>query len=113
MQYDKNNVFYKIIQKELKSNIVLEGVHFIAINDIAPKAPVHVLLIPKGEYIDYYDFVTKASSEEIIELNNGVAKLIDMMKLREGGYKVTANAGKFGMQEVMHFHIHIMGKPSE
>ena len=113
MQYNKDNVFYKITHKELKSNLILDGEHFISIYDVAPKAPVHVLIIPKGEYVDYYDFVTKATSEEIVAINKGVATLIEMLKLNEGGYKLVSNSGKFGMQEVMHFHFHLMGNTSE
>lgn len=113
MQYDKNNVFHKIINKEIETNIILEGSHFIAIHDIAPKAPVHVLVITKGDYIDFEDFATNASDAEIVEINKGIAKLINIMQLKEGGYRIVSNSGKFGMQEVMHAHIHIMGKPSE
>ncbi len=113
MQYDKNNVFYKIINKEIETNIVLEGDHFIAINDIVPKAPVHVLVITKGEYVDFADFAKNASDAEIVDVNKAIAKLIDMLHLKEGGYKLVSNSGKFGMQEVMHAHIHILGKPAE
>ena len=101
-EYNKDNIFYKIINKEIKSNLVLEGKHFIAINDIRPKAPVHVLIIPKGNYIDYSDFVTNATDEEIIE----------QMKLLPGGYKLLSNSGIFGQQEVPHMHVHILGKSS-
>ncbi|GHT89436.1 hypothetical protein FACS1894113_4560 [Alphaproteobacteria bacterium] len=113
MKYDSNNVFYKIINKELKSNILLESDHFIAINDIAPKAPVHVLAISKGLYVDYYEFVSKASDEEILDFNKGILKIIEMFKLTEDGYRLVSNSGRFGMQEVMHFHMHIMGKSSD
>jgi diadenosine tetraphosphate (Ap4A) HIT family hydrolase len=111
-KYDKNNVFYKIINREIKSNIILEGKHYIAIHDISPKAPVHVLVIPKGEYVDYYDFITNASPEEILDYQEGIAKVIETMRLKEGGYRLISNSGKFGEQEVMHTHIHIQGKSS-
>jgi diadenosine tetraphosphate (Ap4A) HIT family hydrolase len=113
MQYDRNNVFYKIIHGELNSNIVLEGEHFVAIPDISPKAPVHILVIPKSEYVDMYDFALNASAEEITEVIKAVPRIVDMMQIREGGFRVVSNAGKFGQQEVLHFHLHIMGKPSE
>ncbi|MDR3224307.1 MAG: HIT domain-containing protein [Holosporales bacterium] len=116
MQYDKNNVFYKIINRELNANIILEGEHFLAFHDIAPKAPVHVLVIPKGCYVDYYDFVLNASDTEILDFCRGTAEIIKMMKIEKPGFKLVANAGKFSMndekgQEVMHFHFHILGKP--
>lgn len=113
MQYDKNNIFHKIIHKEIISDFVLEGEYFIAIRDVAPKAPVHIMIIPKKEYVDMYDFVSNASPDEIIEVNKAIASIVDMMNLKEGGFKVVINAGKFGPQEIMHLHIHVMGKPSE
>ncbi|MBQ8651149.1 MAG: HIT domain-containing protein [Alphaproteobacteria bacterium] len=110
MQYDKNNVFYKIINKTIKTNIVLEGEHFLAFHDITPKAPVHVLVIPKGCYVDYRDFIESATDEEILDFQKGIQKVIDKMKIREGGYRLISNSGKFGQQEVMHMHVHILGK---
>ncbi|MDR3030932.1 MAG: HIT domain-containing protein [Holosporales bacterium] len=112
MAYNKDNIFYKIIRKEIKSNTVLDEKHFIAIHDISPKSPVHILVIPKGCYVDYYDFVTNATTEEIVDIHKGVAKIIDMTNLNKGGYRLITNSGKFGMQEVMHFHIHVMGNAS-
>ncbi|MDR0942302.1 MAG: HIT domain-containing protein [Holosporales bacterium] len=118
MQYDKNNPFYKIINKEIKTNIVSEGKHYLAFNDITPKAPVHVLIIPKGNYVDYNDFASNASDEEIIDFNRGIAKIVKLMKLEANGFKILSNAGKFTLdgekgQEVMHMHVHILGKSSE
>ena len=118
-QYDKNNVFYKMINKEIKANIVLEGKHFLAIHDIAPKAPVHILIIPKGCYVDYNDFAANASDEEILDFNRGLAEIVKMMNLETHGFKILSNAGKFTTpdfpepQSVMHMHVHILGKPSE
>ncbi|MDR1391533.1 MAG: HIT domain-containing protein [Holosporales bacterium] len=110
MEYDKNNVFYKIINKELKANIVLEGEHFLAFHDIAPKAPIHVLVIPKGGYLNYNDFTEHATDREILDFNRGISRVIKLMKLEENGFKLISNAGKFGVQEVMHMHVHILGK---
>ncbi len=112
MAYDKNNIFYKIINKEIKANIVLEGEYFIAFHDITPKAPVHVLMIPKGCYIDYRDFVENASDSEILDFQRGSSRVIEMLKLKKGGYRLISNSGKFGQQEVMHMHVHILGKSS-
>ncbi|MDR0744404.1 MAG: HIT domain-containing protein [Holosporales bacterium] len=113
MQYDKNNVFYKIINKELNSNFILDEKHFIAIHDIAPRAPIHVMVIPKGCYVDYYDFITHATDEEILDVNKGIAKIIEMMNLAQKGYRLLTNSGKSWTQEIMHLHIHIMGNVSE
>jgi histidine triad (HIT) family protein len=113
MQYDKNNVFHKIINGEVKGNVVHEGEHYIAIHDVAPKAPVHVLVIPKGNYVDYDDFVTNASDAEIIDFSKGIAKIVDLMNLRKGGFKIVSNSGAFGKQEVMHMHVHVLGDVNE
>jgi histidine triad (HIT) family protein len=119
MNYDKDNVFYKIIHGTLKANIVLEGEHFLAFHDIAPKAPVHILVIPKGNYVDYSDFIENAKDEEILDYSRGIAKAVRLMKLRENGFKLVSNSGKFALpgegrgQEVMHMHVHILGKPSD
>ena len=110
IQYNKDNIFYKIINREIESEIILESKHFIAINDIKPRAPVHVLVIPKGNYVDYADFIKNASNEEIIDFNRGIIQIIDMKKLQDEGYRLISNSGKFGMQEVMHMHVHILGK---
>ena len=118
-KYNKDNIFYKIINKEVKANIVLEGEHFIAFHDIAPKAPVHVLIIPKGMYVDYNDFALNASDEEILDLNKGISEVVKIMKLEKYGFKIISNAGKFTTHEfpepqsVMHMHIHILGKSEE
>lgn len=118
-QYDKNNVFYRIINKEINANIVLESKYSIAFHDIAPKAPVHILLIPKGLYVDYNDFALKASDEEILDFNRGIAEIVKIMRLEKHGFKIISNAGKFTTpdfpepQSVMHMHVHILGKSSE
>ena len=108
MSYDSNNIFYKIIHGEIQSTPVLEGQHFIAIHDISPKAPIHILVIPKGSYTDWYDFVANASKEEIQDLNNGISQIIDMHNLRENGYQLIVNAGSYA--DVPHLHVHVMGK---
>lgn len=117
--YDKDNVFYKIINKEINANIVLEGKHFIAFHDIAPKAPVHILIIPKGLYVDYNDFASNASDEEILDFNRGISEIVKIMRLEKHGFKILSNAGKFTTpdfpepQSVMHMHVHILGKSAE
>lgn len=118
MQYNDDNAFYKIIHKQIQANVVLEGEHFIAFHDIAPRAPVHILIIPKGSYIDYHDFIERASDIEILDFHRGMNQVVKLMKLRENGFKLRTNSGKFrlndeGGQEVMHMHFHILGKPSE
>lgn len=110
MEYSTDNIFYKIIHKEIETKPVLEGDTYIAINDIKPKAPIHILVIPKGNYITYGDFLNKATDFEILDFNRGIEKIISLMKLDIGGYQLVSNAGAFGKQEVPHMHVHILGK---
>lgn len=109
MQYNKDNVFYKIIHKEINSDIVFEGKHFIVIKDIKPKAPIHMLIIPRGNYVDYGDFISNASDEEILDFNKAIKQTLDMMHLNESGYQLISNSGRFGKQEVPHMHVHVLG----
>ncbi|MDR1234428.1 MAG: HIT domain-containing protein [Holosporales bacterium] len=114
MSYDENNVFHKIIHKEIPADIILEGEHYIAIKDLNPRAPVHILMIPKGNYVDYGDFASNASTEEIVDFHRGISKIITMMNLRASGFKLLSNAGPFVYesiegQQVMHMHLHILG----
>ena len=55
-KYDKNNIFAKIIRKEAKAEVVYEDEHVLCIKDIFPKAPIHVLIVPKAEFTDIFDF---------------------------------------------------------
>ena len=67
MIYDKNNIFAKILRKEISCKKVYESDHVLAFHDINPQKKVHVLVIPKGEYVDLDDFNSKASDKEIVE----------------------------------------------
>ena len=113
MTYDKNNIFAKILRKEIPCNKVYENEHSLAFDDINPQAKVHVLVIPKGPYIDVDDFSKNASKEEIASLMHAVAEVcrITKVSLAEGGngFRLIANTGPDGSQEVPHFHYHIMG----
>ena len=108
MSYNSDNVFYKIVHGELQSKPILDGKYYIAINDISPKEPVHVLIISKGSYTDWYDFINQASSEEVADINDGIKKIIEMNNLHTNGYKIVTNSGIYA--DVPHLHIHVMGK---
>ena len=69
INYDDGNIFAKILRNEIPSEKVYEDNSVYAFKDIRPQAPVHILVIPKGQYINYDDFVTNASDEEIIDFN--------------------------------------------
>ena len=67
MNYDQNNIFAKIIRKELPAQIVDENKNALAFKDISPRAPIHILIIPKGQYLNLYNFISIAKHEEIID----------------------------------------------
>lgn len=113
MSYDTNNIFAKILRGEIPCDKVYENNHALAFNDISPQAKVHVLVIPKGAYTDVDDFSKNASKDEIASLMQAVAEVCKITKvsLTEGGngFRLIANTGSDGSQEVPHFHYHIMG----
>jgi histidine triad (HIT) family protein len=109
MSYDMNNIFAKIIRGEIPSDKLYEDEHVIALKDIHPQAKVHVLIIPKGPYVSAQDFAEKASDAEIVALNRAIAKVAKTAGVAVTGYRVIANTGADGRQEVPHYHIHIVG----
>ena len=108
MTYDNNNIFSQIINKKLPTEIILENEHAIAFNDIAPQAPIHILIIPKGKYVKYDDFISKASKEEISNFFRLINQLVKDYDLENVGYRLTTNAGKNANQEVPHLHFHLL-----
>ena len=112
-KYDKENIFAKILRKEIPNDTVIETDLSLAFKDINPMAPVHVLVIPKGPYVNYDHFVSNATNEEILDFNITVKEVIKKFDLdpeRNGnGYRLIANTGLNGVQEVPHLHFHILG----
>ena len=113
MIYDKNNIFAKILKGEIPCKKVYEDEFVLAFHDANPQKKIHVLVIPKGEYMNLDDFLSKASEKEISGLLKGVgivAKKIGVSELSNGaGYRSLVNVGKDGGQEVPHLHFHIFG----
>ena len=113
MEYDKNNIFAKILKGEIPCKKVYEDEHVLAFHDINPQKKVHVLVIPKGEYVNLDDLTEKASEKEIVGLIKGietVAKKIGVSDaVKGGGYRSLVNVGENGGQEVPHLHFHIFG----
>lgn len=108
--YDTNNVFAKILRGEIPCKKVYENDFVLAFHDINPRRKVHVLVIPKGEYISFADFSQNASVTEIHEYVKATGHIArDILKLQEGGYRLIMNSGVHGGQEVPHFHTHILG----
>jgi len=107
--YDDNNIFAKILRGEIPCEKVYEDDYALAFNDINPKAPVHILVIPRGAYVSIEDFGGNAAPEEIAGFYKAVANIVQEKGLTEGGFRTIANTGLHGGQEVPHFHLHILG----
>ena len=107
--YDDQNIFAKILRGEIPCDKVYEDEHVLAFNDIAPLAPVHILVIPKGAYIAIDDFGGQASAEEITAFYRAIDMIVKEQNLSESGFRCIANTGEHGGQEVPHFHMHILG----
>jgi len=109
MSYDNNNIFAKIIRGEIPCEKVYEDEHVLAFNDITPKAPVHILVLPKKPYVDMDDFSKNASAEEISALFKTFGDIAREKGLAEKGYRLVVNCGEDGGQEVPHLHLHLLG----
>lgn len=111
--YDDTNIFARILRGEIPCAKVAENDHALAFRDIAPKAPVHVLVIPKGKYVSFDDFAANASDAEIAGFTRLCAQVIaaEEVGLGDGhqGFRAITNSGPHGVQEVPHYHLHIMG----
>ena len=107
--YDPDNIFAKILRGEIPNDTVYEDEHALAFNDIAPQAPVHVLVIPKGAYVSWDDFAARASDAEIAGFVRAVGTVARQLGLVEPGYRLLANIGSDGGQEVPHLHVHLFG----
>jgi histidine triad (HIT) family protein len=109
LPYDDGNVFARILRGELPSKKVYEDDYALAFHDINPQAPVHILVIPKGAYVSWDDFATKASDAEIAGFTRAVGKVARDENLVAPGYRLLVNVGGHGHQEVPHLHVHIFG----
>lgn len=107
--YDDQNVFARILRGEIPCRKVFEDAYALAFHDIAPQAPVHVLVIPKGSYVSVADFGATATAEEITGFWRAVAKVAAELGLEQPGYRVLMNMGTDGGQEVPHYHVHLFG----
>lgn len=106
--YDADNIFAKILRGEIPCESIYEDDHVLAFRDIAPQAPTHVLVIPKGKFVSLTDFTQHASQEQILGFYRAVGQIIDDLGLKADGYRTICNTGLDGGQEVPHFHMHIL-----
>ena len=113
--YDDQNIFAKILRGEIPNKTIRETEHSLAFEDIAPQAPNHVLVIPKGPYVTADHFASEASEAEIIDFWRCFGEICRELGVQPdtgAGYRIISNAGDHGVQEVPHFHLHIMaGRP--
>lgn len=110
--YDDNNIFARILRDEIPSRRVYEDAFAVAFHDIAPQAPTHILVIPRGKYISFADFSAKASEAEIAGFVRAVGTVARQLGLEAPGYRLLANMGEHAGQEVPHFHVHLFaGRP--
>ncbi|WP_372893287.1 HIT domain-containing protein [Rhodosalinus sp.] len=109
--YDEQNVFARILRGEIPNRTVLETEHSLAFEDINPQAPVHVLVIPKGAYVNHDHFAAEASEAEIVDFTRTVGEVCRRLGVAPGaegaGYRLLANAGEDAAQEVPHLHVHV------
>jgi histidine triad (HIT) family protein len=109
LPYDENNVFARVLRGEIPSRKVYEDEHALAFHDINPQAPVHILVIPKGPYVSWDDFSTRAPDAEIAGFVRAVGHVAREQGLVAPGYRLLANAGLNSGQEVPHLHVHLFG----
>ena len=107
--YDEQNIFAKILRGEIPCNQVYEDAFALAFHDIAPLAPLHVLVIPKGAYVSWDDFSAGASDAELAGFARAVGEVARIVGADTQGYRLLANTGKRSGQEVPHLHVHVFG----
>ena len=105
--YDKENVFAKIIRGELPCAKVADSEHAIAFKDLHPQARTHILVVPKGAYRDIADFTLNASAAELGDFWKLALSVAVMENVRDN-FRIIANTGERAGQSVPHFHIHIL-----
>ena len=107
--YDENNIFAKIIRKEISCDLIYEDEKVLFFKDIFPQAKIHILGIPKIKVVDFRDFILNADKEIIIYFFSKINDVVRDLGIEKSGFKIITNSGKDGGQEVPHFHIHILG----
>ena len=109
LPYDDQNIFAKILRGEISSKRVYEDPWAIAFHDIAPVAPIHILVIPTGPYVSWDDFSANASADEVTGFVRAIGTVARDLGLVTPGYRLLANVGQHSGQEVPHLHVHLFG----
>ena len=106
--YDENNIFAKILRKEIPCNKVYEDEYSLFFNDINPQAKIHILGIPKFPCTNYSEYIKNADNKNITSFFRNIQQVINKLEIENSGYRLITNSGEDGGQEVPHFHIHIL-----
>ena len=106
-KYDDNNIFSKILNREIPSTPIFEDEHVYAFEDINPQAPIHILIIPKKPFCSFIDFSKKADEKLIAGFFKSITKITELLNLKDG-YRLITNVGNYGCQEVPHLHFHLL-----
>ncbi len=109
MEYNKKNIFARILRKEIPVKVVYEDDYALAFHDVNPKAPCHILVIPKGEFMSFFDFSEKASPDLMVGFEKAIHAVIASFGLQKTGFRLLSNHGLDGGQEVPHYHVHLFG----
>ena len=112
MIYNKDNIFAKILRKEIPCKKIFENDYVLSFHDVNPQKKIHALVIPKGEYINLDDFNNRASDQEIVALSKAITEVSKILgiSLDVGkGYRALTNLSEDGGQEVPHLHFHLFG----
>ncbi len=107
--YDDSNIFARVLRGDIPSKRVYEDEFAVAFHDIAPQAPLHILVIPRGPYVALSDFAARASEAEIVGFWRAVGTVAREQGLEAPGFRILANMGVHAGQEVPHFHVHLFG----
>ena len=108
LMYNENNIFAKILRKEIPCDKVYEDEFSLFFKDINPQAKIHILGVPKFPCTTFSDFLKNADNNNISSFFKSVQIVINNLNIEKNGYRLITNSGEDGGQEVPHFHIHIL-----
>ena len=109
IMYDINNIFAKILRKEIPCKAIYEDDKILFINDKSPQAKIHILAIPKMNVVDLNDFIYQSDEAMIKYFFSKISDIVKEIGLEKSGFRLVTNNGKDANQEVPHFHVHILG----
>lgn len=105
----ENCIFCNIVNKKLPTDIVFENDNMIVFKDINPKAPVHLLIVPR-KHIPSVNDIKEDDLQIMGELFLTAKKVAKEVGVSDKGYKLVVNVGKGGGQEIFHIHLHLLAK---